>query len=157
MYEWNIRRENSHTKSCGVAVTIPDTTNWLHRRRHVWHELIKYFMLVTQYTGTQGGRFIQIALARTANSQSLLLLFFVCATTVGPSCEDFGGIVHPDTPSVCCASTCGEEFCGAQHCENGEGGADACCRSHILPAGNVCGAEDKKAPCNLEGGSRSAI
>ena len=60
---------------------------------------------------------------------------------LGP-CQDYGGIPHPSKPLVCCDANCGK-YCGADDCNDGPGGEQACCASKIS---TPC-REDRRAPC----------
>ncbi len=60
-----------------------------------------------------------------------------------PRCEE--GIA---SGTACCAASCGE--CGGTGCSEREGGADACCTSHIAESGRSC--LSVEAPCILDEG-----
>ena len=62
------------------------------------------------------------------------------------TCDNYGGISHPSL-STCCASACGN-LCGADNCDDGPGGAEACCGGSI-PSEHICGISGRMAPCHL--------
>ena len=63
------------------------------------------------------------------------------------ACSDYAGIVNPTNFYKCCASTCGE-FCGAQNCDQGPGGNQACCSGFYDL--KICGVSGEMAPCIIQ-------
>ena len=71
----------------------------------------------------------------------------------GDQCGQYGGITQPSNPLKCCSTACGS-YCGASNCDEGPGGATACCSSSIdlLVCGFGCGEWGcGVAPCQIQG------
>ena len=62
-------------------------------------------------------------------------------------CKEYGGILHPNQHSKCCASSCGN-YCGSEDCEVGVGGSRSCCGTDIKDE-LICEANVLYAPCTL--------
>eukprot|EP00911_Craspedida_sp_UC1_P001777 UC1_evm2s1355 len=80
----------------------------------------------------------------------LIITTMATAREEADPCAQYHGKEHKPGDGVCCCLDCGS-YCGgtkSSHCDDGPGGGNDCCASHITLANNTC-SSNHPAPCML--------